>query len=122
MGRGPAQDDCPSALIRAGDIVSQGCQGCTLDKATKAGSEYTFVPTLLSLANWLADQVLTCGGKGYHNLRILLFGSLLIRSSVSERASIPGCVQAVRKCLDSAKQTISIIYQTYEHNDFFRTW
>ncbi|KAK8112025.1 uncharacterized protein PG998_008482 [Apiospora kogelbergensis] len=72
-------------------------------------------------APWIKRQKLVLNIR-YHNLTILLFGSLLIRSSASERASIPGCTQAVRKCLDSAKQTISIIYQTYEHNDFFRTW
>jgi hypothetical protein len=28
----------------------------------------------------------------------------------------------IGKCLDSAKQTIDIIYDTFRHHDFFRTW
>lgn len=58
----------------------------------------------------------------YHNLKILLFGSLLIRSLPAERATVPGCLDNIHKGLDSAKQTISIIYQTYAYNDFFQTW
>jgi hypothetical protein len=46
----------------------------------------------------------------------------LIRSSISERATIPGCMESTQKWLDSAKRTINIVYQTYEHNDFFQTW
>ncbi|KZN84297.1 putative transcriptional regulatory protein [Penicillium chrysogenum] len=58
----------------------------------------------------------------YHNLRILLFGSFLLRSTPRDRASTPGSQEGVQKCLDSAKQTIDLIYQTYQHSDFFRTW
>ncbi|KAH7159517.1 fungal-specific transcription factor domain-containing protein [Dactylonectria estremocensis] len=57
----------------------------------------------------------------YHNLRILMFGSLLINSSPGDRASVP-CSEGIQKCLDSAKQTIDIIYHVYQHHDFFRTW
>ena len=28
----------------------------------------------------------------------------------------------ILKCLESAKQTIDIIYESYRHHDFFRTW
>jgi hypothetical protein len=72
-------------------------------------------------AQWVKRQRLVLNIR-YHNLRILLFGSLLLRSSHAERLSVPGCQENILKCLDSAKQTINIIYQTYEHNDFFRTW
>ncbi|OAG12437.1 uncharacterized protein CC84DRAFT_123194 [Paraphaeosphaeria sporulosa] len=72
-------------------------------------------------AQWAKRQRLVLNIR-YNNLRILLFGSLLLRSSQSERATIPGCMENTHKCLDSAKQTISIIYQTYAHNDFFQTW
>ncbi|KAG7151694.1 putative transcriptional regulatory protein C3C7.04 like [Verticillium longisporum] len=58
----------------------------------------------------------------YHNMRILLFGSLLLKSSGTERASIPDAHEATEKYLDSASKTIEIIYRTHEHNDFFRTW
>lgn len=34
----------------------------------------------------------------------------------------PAAQQSIQKCLDSAKGTIDIIYETYRHNDFFRTW
>ncbi|PVH92608.1 hypothetical protein DM02DRAFT_543275 [Periconia macrospinosa] len=72
-------------------------------------------------ALWIKRQRLVLSIR-YHNLKILLFGSLLIRSSPAERANVPGCLENVRKCLESAKQTINVIYQTYAHNDFFQTW
>lgn len=67
-----------------------------------------------------ADQ--TGNNPGYHNLRILLFGSLVLGSSAAERATIPGSHEATQKYLDSACKTIEIIYHTYMHNDFFQTW
>ncbi|KAH6683609.1 hypothetical protein F5X68DRAFT_171820 [Plectosphaerella plurivora] len=70
---------------------------------------------------WVKRQKLVLNIR-YHNLRILLFGSLLLKSSATERATIPGAREATQKYLDSASKTIDIIYQTYEHNDFFRTW
>lgn len=50
-----------------------------------------------------------------------MFGSLLINSSPGERASVSAS-EGIQKCLDSAKQTIDIIYHIYQHHDFFRTW
>ncbi|KAH8891226.1 hypothetical protein GQ53DRAFT_648828 [Thozetella sp. PMI_491] len=58
----------------------------------------------------------------YHNLRILLFGYFLTKSSISKRASMTGFQEEVTKCIDSAKQTIEIIYQACQYHDFFRTW
>ncbi len=60
--------------------------------------------------------------SGYFNLRILLFGSVLLTSTPAERASIPQSVEAIQKCLEAAKQTIQVIYQVYQHHDFFHTW
>lgn len=59
---------------------------------------------------------------GYLNLRILLFGSILLTSTPAERSSVPGSYECVQKCLDSAKRTIEIIHETYHHQEFFRTW
>jgi hypothetical protein len=59
---------------------------------------------------------------GYLNLKILLFGSVLLTSTPAERASIPQSVEVIQKCLESAKQTIQVIYQMYQHHDFFHTW
>lgn len=72
-------------------------------------------------AIWVKRQRLVLSIR-YHNLKILLFGSILIRSSPAERGNIPGCLENVHKCLESAKQTITITYETYAHNDFFHTW
>lgn len=72
-------------------------------------------------AQWAKRQRLVLNIR-YNNLRILLFGALLTRSSRSERETIPGCMENTQNCLDSAKRTINIIYQTYAHNDFFQTW
>ncbi|KAL6230897.1 fungal-specific transcription factor domain-containing protein [Aspergillus navahoensis] len=58
----------------------------------------------------------------YHNLRILLFGRLLMKSSMAERASNAQIQEQIGKCLDSARLTIEIIYETFQHQDFFRTW
>lgn len=35
---------------------------------------------------------------------------------------VPGSYDGIHKCLDSAKKTIELIYETYEHQEFFRTW
>lgn len=70
---------------------------------------------------WAKRQKLVLSIR-YHNLKILLFSSLLTRISPAERESIPGCLENTHKCLESARQTITIIYQTYAHNDFFQTW
>lgn len=59
---------------------------------------------------------------GYLNIRILLFGSILLTSTHAERAHIPGSYEGIQTCLDSAKRTIEIIYETYKHHEFFRTW
>ncbi|KAI1848414.1 hypothetical protein JX266_005720 [Neoarthrinium moseri] len=70
---------------------------------------------------WAKRQRLVLGIR-YHNLRILTFGSLLLTSSSNERSSLPGLREGIKKCLDSAKETIDTIYVTYQHHDFFRTW
>jgi hypothetical protein len=72
-------------------------------------------------AQWVKRQRMVLNIR-YHNLRILLFGALLLRSPPAGRTYIAGCQENILKCLDSAKLTISIIYQIYEHNDFFQTW
>ncbi|KAH0433878.1 hypothetical protein CcaCcLH18_05630 [Colletotrichum camelliae] len=72
-------------------------------------------------AQWMKRQRLVLTMR-YLNLKILLFGSILLTSSSAERASIPGSHEGIQTCLESAKQTIEIIYQTYQHHDFFRTW
>jgi hypothetical protein len=59
---------------------------------------------------------------GYFNLRILLFGSILLTSTLAERSTMPQSIEAVQKCLDAAKQTIQVIYQVLQHQDFFHTW
>ncbi|KAJ3540815.1 hypothetical protein NM208_g4888 [Fusarium decemcellulare] len=81
------------------------------------------VPSLRGVKDvqWVKRQRLVLNLR-YHNLRILLFGSFLLRSTAQERASIIDTKRGIQKCLDSAKQTIETIYQTYQHSDFFRTW
>ncbi|KAF4460529.1 hypothetical protein FALBO_12685, partial [Fusarium albosuccineum] len=58
----------------------------------------------------------------YHNVRILLFGFFLTRSSTLDREAALGLQDEFVKCVDSAKQTIEIIYEAYQYHDFFRTW
>ncbi|OHW97257.1 C6 transcription factor [Colletotrichum incanum] len=72
-------------------------------------------------AQWMKRQRLVLTMR-FLNIRILLFGSIILTSTSTERASIPGSHEGVHLCLESAKQTIEIIYQTYQHHDFFRTW
>ncbi|KAJ3544096.1 hypothetical protein NM208_g3236 [Fusarium decemcellulare] len=55
----------------------------------------------------------------YHNVRILLFGFFLTRSSTLEREAALGLQDEFSKCVDSAKQTIEIIYDAYQYHDFF---
>ncbi|POS73531.1 hypothetical protein DHEL01_v208074 [Diaporthe helianthi] len=72
-------------------------------------------------AMWMKRQKLVLNMR-YLNLRILLFGSILLTSTPAERSSVPGSCECVQKCLDSAKKTIEIIHETYHHQEFFRTW
>ncbi|WYZ46655.1 hypothetical protein EsH8_IX_000880 [Colletotrichum jinshuiense] len=72
-------------------------------------------------AQWMKRQKLVLTMR-FLNIRILLFGSIILTSTSAERASIPGSHEGIHLCLESAKQTIEIIYQTYQHHDFFRTW
>lgn len=63
----------------------------------------------------------------YHNVRMLLFASFLTRERTSIDQVTPEMVpeiykENIQKCLGSAKETIEIIYETYRHHDFFRTW
>jgi hypothetical protein len=60
--------------------------------------------------------------SGYHNVRMLLFASFLTSTSVAERTLEHSYKENIAKCLDSARQTVDIIYETYCQSDFFRTW
>lgn len=51
-----------------------------------------------------------------------MFGMLLLRSTKEERSATLGSHEGVQKCLQSARRTIEIIYETLQYNDFFRTW
>lgn len=53
---------------------------------------------------------------------MLLFASFLTSAASVQRSSASLFKENVAKCLDSAKQTVDIIYETYRHHDFFRTW
>lgn len=75
----------------------------------------------------LSDTETFCAltGAGYHNVRMLLFASFLTAASALGRSPISAASiyqENISKCLESAKQTIEIIYETYRHQDFFRTW
>lgn len=72
-------------------------------------------------AIWMKRQKLVLHIR-YLNLRILLFGSILLTSTHAERSTIPGSYDGIQRCLDSAKATIELIYETYKHHEFFRTW
>ncbi|KAJ4142110.1 hypothetical protein NW754_014901 [Fusarium falciforme] len=94
-----------------------------LPEAIRPTGSSSHVPSLRGVKDvqWVKRQRLVLNLR-YHNLRILLFGSFLLRSTAQERASITETKHGIQKCLDSAKQTIELIYQTYQHSDFFRTW
>jgi hypothetical protein len=59
---------------------------------------------------------------GYQNVRMLLFASFLTAAASVEKQSPNLYSENISKCLESAKETIEIIYETYLHHDFFRTW
>lgn len=72
-------------------------------------------------ARWIKRQRLVLTLR-YHNIRLLLFGSILLRIPASERAAMTRCQRGVDCCLESARETINVIYQAYQHTEFFRTW
>ncbi|KAI1045048.1 hypothetical protein LB505_009387 [Fusarium chuoi] len=94
-----------------------------LPEAIRPMGSSTQLPSLRGVRDvqWVKRQRLVLNLR-YHNLRILLFGSFLLRSTAQERATMSDTKVGIQKCLESAKQTIETIYQTYQHSDFFRTW
>ncbi|RKK80205.1 hypothetical protein BFJ69_g4395 [Fusarium oxysporum] len=94
-----------------------------LPEAIRPMGSSTQVPSLRGVRDvqWVKRQRLVLNLR-YHNLRILLFGSFLLRSTAQERATMSDTKIGIQKCIESAKQTIETIYQTYQHSDFFRTW
>lgn len=95
-----------------------------MDEETKTGPKYPLVMTLCCtfVDKTETDPPPSPPKTGYLNLRILLFGSILLTSNNRERETIPGSYDGIQKCLDSAKKTIEIIYETYKYHEFFRTW
>jgi hypothetical protein len=69
---------------------------------------------------WNAEEVIN--NQGYHNSRILLFGPLLMRYSTAEGMSKEQLQGKITKCISSARLTIEIVYEIFQHQDFFRTW
>ncbi|KAJ0158626.1 Uncharacterized protein CTA2_11183, partial [Colletotrichum tanaceti] len=90
----------------------------TTSTTTSVGSPS---PKSVREAQWMKRQRLVLTMR-FLNIRIRLFGSIILTSTSAERASIPGSQEGVHLCLEATKQTIEIIYQTYQHHDFFRTW
>lgn len=95
----------------------------SLPETTRPAAQATNQSVLTSSkeAIWMKRQKLVLHIR-YLNLRILLFGSILLTSTRAERSAIPGSYDGIQRCLDSAKATIEIIYETYKHHEFFRTW
>ncbi|CAG9937423.1 unnamed protein product [Clonostachys rosea f. rosea IK726] len=94
-----------------------------LPEAIRPMGSSTQVPSLRGVRDvqWVKRQRLVLNLR-CHNLRILLFGSFLLRSTAQERATMSDTKTGIQKCLESAKETIETIYQTYQHSDYFRTW
>lgn len=71
-----------------------------------------------------------CGGyslpflmrTGYCNVKTLLFRPFL-RNHIHNLEDTPPEIRGpISKCLDSAKKTIEVIYNTYRAHSFFRSW
>ncbi|KAE8316612.1 hypothetical protein BDV41DRAFT_573896 [Aspergillus transmontanensis] len=50
------------------------------------------------------------------------FWTPLMKSFMAERASNAQLLEQIDKCLDSARLTIESVYETFQHQDFLRTW
>ncbi|ROW17103.1 hypothetical protein VPNG_01391 [Cytospora leucostoma] len=72
-------------------------------------------------AIWMKRQKLVLNLR-YLNLKILLFGSILLNFTPSQRTMVPGSYECIDFCLASAKKTIELMYETFRHQEFFRTW
>lgn len=59
---------------------------------------------------------------GYCSMKTLLFGPFL-RNCIHRLGDTPPELrQPISRCLDSAKKTIEVIYNTYTAHTFFRSW
>ncbi|KAK7748175.1 hypothetical protein SLS53_001430 [Cytospora paraplurivora] len=72
-------------------------------------------------AIWMKRQKLVLNLR-HLNLKILLFGSILLNFTPSQRTMVPGSYECIELCLESAKKTIELMYETFQHQEFFRTW
>ncbi|KAK0108714.1 hypothetical protein ONS96_002561 [Cadophora gregata f. sp. sojae] len=58
----------------------------------------------------------------YHNVRILLLAFSLTNRRLMEPKDATLCKENVTKCLESGKETIETIHETYRNHVYFRTW
>ncbi|RJE18910.1 Cupin domain protein [Aspergillus sclerotialis] len=70
---------------------------------------------------WARRQRLVLGIR-YHNVRTLLFRPLLRNYIHNLGDGSADLRESTHKCLDSAKKTIEVIYNTYSVHTFFRCW
>lgn len=70
-------------------------------------------------------------GKGYHNVEMFIFRPFLAYLTLTPQGEggkkrAPEAQRvleiAAKKCLDSARKTVDIIYETFRQYSFFRSW
>lgn len=64
-------------------------------------------------------MLLTERSKGYLNARILLHRPFLASVATQNFAQLEANIEP---CLDAARKTIALMYESYAHRYYFRTW
>lgn len=78
-----------------------------------------------------SSKILTSHSKGYHNVKMFIFRPFLAYLTLTPQGEggktrAPEAQRllemAAKKCLDSARKTVDIMYETFRHYSFFRCW
>jgi hypothetical protein len=59
------------------------------------------------------------GNGGYLNARILLHRPFLASVALQNREQLEANIEL---CLEAARKTIYLLYESYTHKPYFRTW
>lgn len=82
-------------------------------------SKQKVVLQLSAIPSWPIAVFLLTKNEGYLNARILLHRPFLATSTSKDFLS---CDKHVEPCLEAARETIRVLYDSYANRHYFRTW
>lgn len=102
----------PPQLAQPGFSINKRA-GMGKQAEARATAEYKLLPSIL----WIVRRLTMY--EGYLNARILLHRPFL--ASV-ESQNVTRLESNIDPCLDAARKSIELMYSSYAHRHYFRTW